>query len=325
MRRFETLDAMRGVAAIIVMLFHATIAQSRVLWCAYLAVDFFFMLSGFVLSAAYDRRFRTGLNPLRFMWIRIRRLWPIMAVGILAGAAVALSLGMKPDVVGLRLIAQLLFLPVVLGTFHLYLLNPVQWSLLFELVVNAVHPLLKSTGVVIGVAVLSLGILAISSALYGSIQMGEYSENFFGGFPRAMFAYCVGMLLYRFDIRVSAPAWLPITMLVGVILLASVASLFTHEWMVGLLVVTVAFPLLIALGAGAELSSSRGLGAISYPLYAIHPPAIWAGVMLYGPGMAGNILGILLALTSAVVLAATMEPPRRPLVGLLTKRFWSAA
>ena len=75
--RFLTLDGLRGLAALIVVAVHASehfgSAGPRF---GYLAVDLFFVLSGFVLSYAYDRRFADGMTNRQFMRLRIERLAP---------------------------------------------------------------------------------------------------------------------------------------------------------------------------------------------------------------------------------------------------------
>ena len=79
---------MRGIAAIAVMLTHAQGKFSGIegFSRAYLLVDFFFLLSGFVLGLAADPQLRAGMGCERFMRARWRRLWPMIAIGALLGA-----------------------------------------------------------------------------------------------------------------------------------------------------------------------------------------------------------------------------------------------
>src|ERR1700761_6040207 len=94
-RTFETLNAMRGIAAIGVVLFHG-----RALWHGavaphgYLAVDIFFMLSGFVIAHAYEERLRLGLSVAEFAKIRIIRFYPLYALGLTLGITRYLMLKM---------------------------------------------------------------------------------------------------------------------------------------------------------------------------------------------------------------------------------------
>jgi len=81
-RRYEALDGLRGVAAVAVMLYHIGGWTGRP-WLAahgYLAVDFFFCLSGFVLAHAYGRR---EIGWLGYMRARLIRLWPLIAITML--------------------------------------------------------------------------------------------------------------------------------------------------------------------------------------------------------------------------------------------------
>ena len=87
MSRLSGLDALRGVAAIMVVLLHVNHLAGDAGWftAGYLAVDLFFMLSGYVLARTFDRRLESDLSAMDFLVIRLRRLWPVMAVGALLG------------------------------------------------------------------------------------------------------------------------------------------------------------------------------------------------------------------------------------------------
>jgi len=81
-RRFVTLDAMRGIAAFLVVLRHTgTTAGGWFPEYSYLAVDLFFILSGFVLAYAYDADFERGMGFSRFMKKRTLRLAPLYILG----------------------------------------------------------------------------------------------------------------------------------------------------------------------------------------------------------------------------------------------------
>ena len=82
--RFETLDALRGVCALLVVLFHIPIYHSLKDIGAFgnlqFCVDLFFALSGFVLCHAYGQRLSNGKDGFRFMVMRFARLWPLHIV-----------------------------------------------------------------------------------------------------------------------------------------------------------------------------------------------------------------------------------------------------
>src|SRR5271163_282350 len=96
--RFRVLDAWRGVAALLVALFHLNLYSPvyalDFIRNAYLFVDFFFVLSGFVITHAYADRMATIEGVATFAVRRFNRLWPLHAVVILAFVLVELAKAM---------------------------------------------------------------------------------------------------------------------------------------------------------------------------------------------------------------------------------------
>mgnify|MGYP002926313690 CR=1 FL=1 len=95
--RYEILDGLRGVAAMIVVAFHLLETYSKgpayqVLNHGYLAIDFFFVLSGFVIGYAYDDRWRR-MSVGEFLKRRLIRLQPMVVIGALIGAAMFYTQG----------------------------------------------------------------------------------------------------------------------------------------------------------------------------------------------------------------------------------------
>ncbi len=134
-RTFHTLDALRGIAALAVVCFHRREGRFP---SAYLAVDLFYVMSGFVLAYAYDSRFAAGLSWRRFMAQRLIRLWPLYALGVIITLVSAVLAGDQKAWAQAPL--QFLFLPAQPGPDHapLYPLNLPAWSLMFELAINFV-------------------------------------------------------------------------------------------------------------------------------------------------------------------------------------------
>ena len=90
--RYITLDAMRGIAALFVVARHFSgLRGAADPQFSFLAVDLFFLLSGFVLSFSYDERIAAGMSPAAFLMKRIIRLYPLYFLGIALGIAIALS------------------------------------------------------------------------------------------------------------------------------------------------------------------------------------------------------------------------------------------
>jgi|ERR1019366_9100173 peptidoglycan/LPS O-acetylase OafA/YrhL len=87
--RFHVLDGMRGIAAIAVMIYHYYWGlHLRCLKNPFLAVDFFFILSGFVIFHAYGEKLRNGLHASEYLARRVGRLYPMLAVGLIVGLPV---------------------------------------------------------------------------------------------------------------------------------------------------------------------------------------------------------------------------------------------
>jgi peptidoglycan/LPS O-acetylase OafA/YrhL len=156
---YPILDGLRGVAAIIVIFFHlteplATSHLDNVVNHGYLAVDFFFLLSGFVVGYAYDDRWDT-LTVGGFLRRRFERLQPLVVLGMTLGA-IGFYFTDSPiwplihTVPVWKLIVVMLIgwtlIPIPLsmdirGWFEMHPLNSVGWSLFFEYIANILYAL----------------------------------------------------------------------------------------------------------------------------------------------------------------------------------------
>ncbi len=123
--RYELLDGLRGVAAMLVIWYHffegfATSPTDQMMNHGYLAVDFFFVLSGFVIGYAYDGRWKSGLTPGRFMLRRVVRLQPMVVLAVILGAIAWLVQGsvgwdgtpFSLDSLVVSLLLELILIPV---------------------------------------------------------------------------------------------------------------------------------------------------------------------------------------------------------------------
>jgi peptidoglycan/LPS O-acetylase OafA/YrhL len=285
--RYIALDGLRGVAAGMVLLGHigTTIHRSNYFNHSGLAVDLFFVLSGFVLAGAYEPRLATSRSPaLDMLRIRLVRLWPTMALG--STLALAMAAVSPTNLAGLPLalayLHELTFIPVLRPGANLFLLNGVEWSLFFELLANLTHALLLRR---LGVRALGL-IVAISGALLclavitaGSISLGWRYEIFPAGFARVTFSYCAGVMLFR--LRDRGPRLrLPTPLLLAAPVIGVGLPLVTSSAFGDLANVFILFPLLVWAGQAAPgpkmTRISMLAGEISYPLYAIQFPLIAA-------------------------------------------------
>ena len=303
---YDILDGLRGVAALIVIVYHVfECFDWTPLPHGYLAVDFFFVLSGFVIGYAYDDRWQKGLSLGGFFRRRLIRLHPMVVLGALIGMVCFLLQGSttwKGDSIPFRLVmVALLFnmcmLPMsvgaradVRGNGELFPLNGPHWSLFFEYVGNVLYALLLRR--------LPTKVLAVVSAVTGCLLVGISVNDgylgtgwtmaeggFFTGMVRMLFPYSMGMLMARrFTAgRIRNAFWKCSAVLLAV---ACLPLLFAQlpAWANGLydaLCVVLAFPVLVWMGASACENGtvtehvSRFLGRLSYPLYAVHYPLMY--------------------------------------------------
>ncbi|MEZ7873829.1 MAG: acyltransferase [Bacteroidales bacterium] len=291
---YNILDGFRGVAALTVVWFHifeafATSHIDQRINHGYLAVDFFFILSGFVMGYAYDDRWKT-MSLKEFFKRRIIRLHPMVVMGALIGAAMFYTQGCSVwDVtkisVGMLIIAAVLnafMIPAttggeIRGVGEMYPLNGPTWSLFFEYIGNILYALFirklatKPLAVLVALAGVGLAIFAIWGP-YGDICVG-YSmtgDNILGGSLRLLFAFSAGLLMSRVfkPIRREGNGFLDkfkgglvyYAFWIGaaaIVVLSAVPRIGGAEklWMNGIydtFCFAVAFPLLVYMGASGE-------------------------------------------------------------------------
>lgn len=331
---YGILDGLRGVAALTVVCFHifeafATSHIDQRINHGYLAVDFFFILSGFVMGYAYDDRWKT-MSVKEFLKRRFIRLHPMVVLGAVIGAVMFYTQGCPVwDVsrisVMMLLIATLLsaaLIPATPGTEvrgvgEMYPLNGPSWSLFFEYIGNILYaffihklPTKALTWLVIAAAV-GLGVFAIWGP-YGDICVGfsMTGDNMLGGSLRLLFAFSAGLLLSRIfkPVKVKGAFWIGG---VAIVILSAIPRVggSEHLWMNGLydtLCAVVVFPVLVYIGASGKISGRftnglcKFLGDISYPLYMVHYPFIY----LYYAWVKNNNLTFVDSLPGAIALFA---------------------
>ncbi|MDB5875837.1 MAG: acyltransferase [Ramlibacter sp.] len=287
--RYEILDGLRGVAALGVLIFHLSIVGAPYTFPrGYLAVDFFFVLSGFVIAHSYTSRL-DRLSLLAFFRIRARRIFPLSILGTLVGSSYFLfRLAIQPN-------SQYTAADVVAGTFfNLFLLpkpwvtaaptdtifptNTPLWSLSFEMAVNLFWAALLyrfRTAFIGSIAVVTAVALAVLTVLHGSADLGATWPTFVGGLLRALFGFCAGMLIWRYRPQPGSLR-LPPSFYIAVLLAVLCAT--PGGALVDVAIVTFVWPLLIYLAICGDGSVARPylqvLGRISYPLYIVHVPLL---------------------------------------------------
>lgn len=332
-QRLGGLDLLRGVAALCVLAFHLDHFFPGVAGLfdrAYLAVDFFFMLSGFVLTRTYHERFSDGLGTREFMRLRLARLWPTIAVGALIGLASVHGQYGNGDL-ALFLALNLALLPYLAGGV-VFPLNGVIWSIFFELIANAVHAAGLSKLRLAGLSWLALAMagsmLMAATRLEafgaGSWDVGSWQGNFVAGLARVMLSYTMGTIIYLTrGSRASSgvPSWAAPVLLVGAII---VGSSFGSTWHFDLVFVVFVCPAVIVTGLAAPALGERAArvaGDLSFPLYAVHVPVLLivknAGLPWYvAPPLAILAAVATLGITGGRVPALLRRARQRPAVAV---------
>lgn len=291
-RYFPLLDAIRGLAALVVMVRHTGyLWDGLVLPHSYLAVDLFFVLSGVVVANAYEGPLRAGLSPGRFWLLRMIRIYPLYALGSLLGLVPVLAAlaGLTAQTVqgplALALGSAALLLPD-LADDALFPLNPPAWSLFFELAANMVYALLlrhlnaRMLWLIVLGSAAGLALLLYAEPAAG-LHGGYTPATLLTGLLRVGFGFFAGVLLWRAYVARARPRRLPpaagwaAVLLAAALLLARTAGPLAAAY--DLLAVLLLFPALVWLamhaGAGAGARLCAWLGALSYPLYVLHVPA----------------------------------------------------
>lgn len=358
---FIALDGLRGVAALVVLVMHRGrwwYPQGGFLGHGYLAVDFFFLLSGFVIAFAYDGRMAAGLGPWRFMALRLIRLYPLILLGLLLGAlwpAIQLAMGARgapnPADFALNLVRGLFLIPddhAIGRGDSIFPLNGPTWSLFFELVANLAYALIgrRLSMRVLGAIVAVSGAIMVYLAFHGGLDVGGLPRNALGGVPRTAFGFFGGVLLFRTLAAAAQRGWRPpalpapfLITAVALVALLSTPSRFAWNPYFNLFTILIAFPLLVTLAAAPGVARGHGAklcklaGDLSYPIYVLHYP-IYVLIGGLGLGMAkltAPAPWIGLAGAATVIVAAWLalklydEPLRRRLTQAMRSRTAAAA
>lgn len=275
--RLDGLDALRGLAALLVTLMHVLhLAKwDNPLNRAYLAVDLFFMLSGYVIARTYEARFAQGVAPWRFGWQRLARLWPTMALGAVLGLVCfwnRLPLATSLTWFGMAL----LLLPSSRRVDPVFPANPPAWSIVYELFANAVHVValrhIGVRGLLAVAAVAGAGLLAFAP----NLNVGNLPGEHWLAMARVLVSYAIGMAVWRsVGERVLLPAWVWLAAMPAAILLAGLTPP-DSRWQDFAFVFALC-PLLLLSGLAPLPFARRALvwlGTISFPLYAVHFPIV---------------------------------------------------
>ncbi len=340
-QHYIILDALRGVAALTVVAFHimeahATSHFDQMINHGYLAVDFFFMLSGFVIAYAYDDRWNS-MSLITFFKRRVVRLQPMLIPAMIIGAAFFYlqdspmwpqihSVPIWKTVLVMFIGFTLIPLPTsmdIRGWQEMHPLNGPAWSLFFEYIANILYALIirKCSNITLmilivisAIALVHLGITSPNGDIIGGWTLN--SEQLYIGFTRLGYPFLAGLLLCRMaKIRVINNSFMICSVLLLIVLILPRVGDATSLWVNGLydaLVVILVFPFIIWLGAGGTIRSDKAkkcykfLGDLSYPIYITHYPLVYtytAWVSSNKPAWQSAVPWAILTFISAVIVA----------------------
>ncbi len=313
---YALLDGLRGVAALMVIWYHVFEGYAfagggliETLNHGYLAVDFFFILSGFVIGYAYDDRWKKSLTVKDFFKRRLIRLHPMVIMGAVLGAITFCIQGsvqwdgtnVPLSMILLSFLCLLFFIPAIPGAGYevrgngeMFPLNGPCWSLFFEYIGNILYALfihrlsnkaLAILTALLGIALASFAMLDISG--YGSIGVGWTLDgvNFIGGSLRMLFPFSMGMLLSRNfkPVKVRGAFWICSIALTAIFAVPYIegAEPICANGIYESFCILIVFPALVWLGASGTTTDQKStrickfLGDISYPVYVVHYPFMY--------------------------------------------------
>lgn len=317
---YALLDGLRGVAALLVVIYHIfegfAFAETTngegsglisTLNHGHIAVDFFFILSGFVISYAYDDRWQK-MTLGGFFKRRLIRLHPMLVMGAVIGTITFLIGGREQwdgtvtsiGGVALALLLTALMIPALPGSMHevrgngeMFPLNGPQWSLFFEYIGNIIYALIirrlstRLLAVLVALlAALHTWIFVWDLSGYDSVGIGWTIDtiNFWGGLVRMLFPFTVGMLLARtFKPRkIKYAFWICSAILLATFAVPYIASecSLSMNSLYEVVCIAFVFPIIVWMGACGTAEGSTGrisglLGNLSYPLYIVHYPVMY--------------------------------------------------
>jgi peptidoglycan/LPS O-acetylase OafA/YrhL len=358
---YEILDGLRGVAAMMVVIFHTFEAYAdgnrfkQTLNHGYLAVDFFFLLSGFVVAYAYDDRWGK-MTQWDFYKRRLIRLQPMVIMGNIIGACLfyfqvcpMFSLVSATPVWKMLLVMLVGFtmIPIlpsmdIRGWNEMHPLDGPAWSLFFEYIANILYALgLRK----LSNRALSLVVLLSAGLLIQLTVMGPQGDVIGGwsvdrpqlhiGFARLLYPFFAGILIMRLGKRIHIKgAFALCSLLIIVILSFPRIGGPEHLWMNGIyesFCIIVLFPVIVLMGAGDRVTGRfstkicRFFGEISYPLYITHYPLIYVYTAWVTrnkiPAAYGAVMGVLLFIASLSIAYACLKLYDEPVREWLRLRF----
>ena len=360
-QHYPILDGLRGVASVLVIVFHVLETFTggnrfvQIINHGYLAVDFFFLLSGFVVAYAYDDRW-SKMTQWDFYKRRLVRLQPMVIMGSIIGAALFYFQVSPafPNIAGtpvwevlLLMVIGATLLPVpismdIRGWQEMHPLNGPAWSLFFEYIANILYAVIvrRFSKLVLSIFVSLAACMLTGYLLFGpqGDLIGGWTINgpqLFIGFTRVLYPFFAGVLLCRVGrlIHVKNAFWWCSLLIIAFLSVPRIGDEH-HLWMNGIYeaaTVIFVFPIIVSMGAGGILHTAKSerickfFGDISYPLYITHYPLIyvytaWVVNNKIPLGTQGLLVGLLLVITSIAIAYASLKLYDEPVREWLKKK-----
>ncbi|MBP0113065.1 MULTISPECIES: acyltransferase family protein [Bradyrhizobium] len=283
--RYHALDSWRGICACMVALFHFDVISHLsflpLTRHAYLFVDFFFVLSGFVIASNYRSRLAEGFGTGRFLVLRLGRIYPLHLVTLLLFIPIdAAKDGIRPNL--LQAIVTNVLLLQGLGINPQNWLNFASWSISTEFAAYAIFAVVVSR---IGPAILPwLLPIMVGPAVLATISPDGMNATYDYGLVRCLYGFALGVVC--FDLRERFPVlrarlgpsgetWLEAASVMLVVFYVSVAGsnviLQVASPMVFTLVVLVFAREAGAVSRRLTAPSMLMIGTLTYSIYMLHP------------------------------------------------------
>jgi len=309
--RFEILDGLRGVAALVVLAYHqfemyAAGPHDACLNHGYLAVDFFFILSGYVLGYAYDDRWGK-MGYVDFFKRRLKRLHPLIIFAIVLCALMFYvdNGGFFPKTattpvwrLALMSVLGILMIPTgasldIRGWNEFYPVHGNAWTLFFEYIANIFYALIirRLPKIALGMAIAGFAFLTLNLTLnwdvFGVLEGCGHPYTVVGGwelskghmligFTRLLYPFFMGLLLSRLRKTIKVPGgfWTAAILLFALLAMPHFGG--AENWLPNgiyeAVAILVGFPLIVLMGAGSQAAGvtqkmAKWLGDISYPVY----------------------------------------------------------
>ena len=295
--RYEILDGLRGVAAILVVLFHiletyAAGPAYQIINHGYLAVDFFFILSGFVIGYAYDDRW-DKMTTWGFFKRRLVRLQPMVVMGTVVGACLYFfsqceGFPLIGSVPGWKLLLAfvmgLLMIPCgtkmdIRGWAETNSFNGPNWSLTYEYLANILYALIlrRLPNIILAILMAGAAFCTLDICLNWNVfnlltegrnaqiytVIGGWSlttEQIYIGMTRLMYPFLCGLLLSRIGrfIKLKGGFWLCSLLLAALFAIPCVGgenNILNGYYNAACILIL--FPVIVMIGAGSSIKGEK--------------------------------------------------------------------